>query len=243
MIASSLSGCPVASTVSDVDVSTSTTLARNTSAISMISLRCPLGPSLTLISASSRSTAVGVELDDLDDVDELVQLLGHLLERLGGGVDDDRHPRDAVDLGRADREGLDVEPPAAEQPGDAGEHARACPRRGRTGCAWPCQTLVPLAHGARAARRRPARPPAPRAPAAALAYHSSADSMMSSLLPPAGTIGKTFSSWSTRKSTSTGVVPRRRPCRGWPRRPRALAAQADAAVGLGELHEVGDSRR
>src|SRR3712207_1284120 len=45
------------------------------------------------------------------------------------------------------------------------------------------------------------------ADAEAFAYHSSADSTMSSLLAPAGTIGKTFSVTSTRKSTTTGTSP------------------------------------
>jgi hypothetical protein len=45
-----------------------------------------------------------VELDDLDDVHQLVQLLGHLLERQVLDVDHDRHPGDLRVLGRADRE-------------------------------------------------------------------------------------------------------------------------------------------
>ena len=45
-----------------------------------------------------------VELDDLDHLDQLVELLGDLLERGVLDVDDDRHPGDLGVLGRADRE-------------------------------------------------------------------------------------------------------------------------------------------
>ena len=66
---------------------------------------------------------VGVQLGDLDHRDQLVELLGDLLERRRLGVDHDRHPAEPLVLGRADRERHDVEPAPREQAGDAREHA------------------------------------------------------------------------------------------------------------------------
>ena len=78
----------------------------------------------TLMSTSSRSTCARVgEVDDLDDADELVELLLDLLEHLVVAA---RHQRDARDGGierLGDRQALDVEAAAAEQPGDARQHA------------------------------------------------------------------------------------------------------------------------
>ena len=51
-----------------------------------------------------------IKLNDLQDVDQLVELLGYLLERQLIHVDDDRHARDAFNLGRAYGERLNVEP-------------------------------------------------------------------------------------------------------------------------------------
>ncbi len=64
-----------------------------------------------------------VKLDNLEHVDELVELLRHLLQGQALDAHDDRHPRDLGDLGRADSEGLDVEPTAREQARHAGENA------------------------------------------------------------------------------------------------------------------------
>ena len=66
---------------------------------------------------------VGVQLGDLDHRDQLVELLGDLLERRRLGVDDDRHPAEALVLGGAHCEGHDVEPASREQARDAREHA------------------------------------------------------------------------------------------------------------------------
>ena len=66
---------------------------------------------------------VRLHVADLDHVDELVELLRDLVDRVHGAVDGERDPRDVGVLGRADRERVDVEPAAAEQPGDAGEDA------------------------------------------------------------------------------------------------------------------------
>src|SRR5690606_19950429 len=63
-------------------------------------------------------------LDDLDDVDELVELLGDLLERELVDGHHDRHPRDVGHLGATDGKGFDVEAASREQRCDSGEHAR-----------------------------------------------------------------------------------------------------------------------
>ena len=52
---------------------------------------------------------------------ELVQLLGHLLERQLVDVDDDRDARESRHLGDAHGEGFDVEAATGEQPRDAGQ--------------------------------------------------------------------------------------------------------------------------
>src|SRR5665213_2550665 len=63
------------------------------------------------------------KLDDLEHLDQLVELLGDLLERQFVHVDDDRHAGHVGVLGRADREGVDVEPASREQPRDTGQYA------------------------------------------------------------------------------------------------------------------------
>src|SRR3984957_21217478 len=65
-----------------------------------------------------------LKLDDLDDVDQLVELLGHLLQRMFLAVHHDSHPGDLLVLGGPDREGLDVETAPGEQAGDADQDSR-----------------------------------------------------------------------------------------------------------------------
>src|SRR5207248_2245294 len=60
---------------------------------------------------------------DLEHVDELVKLLRHLVDRVDGAVDGERDPRDVRVVGGAHGEGVDVEAAAAEQAGDARQHA------------------------------------------------------------------------------------------------------------------------
>ena len=64
------------------------------------------------------------DLGDLDHGDQLVELLHDLFERRRLRVDHDRHAREPLVVGRADRERDDVERPAREQPRDARQHAR-----------------------------------------------------------------------------------------------------------------------
>src|SRR3972149_5039716 len=66
-------------------------------------------------------------LEDLDHVDQLVQLLRDLLERLAVHLNDDRHPREPVVARRTHRERGDVEPSRRDQPGPAREHAPLVP--------------------------------------------------------------------------------------------------------------------
>src|SRR6188472_3044900 len=136
-----LSDVPVASTVSDSG-ETSTTLARNSWTVSSTWLR--VGAHLHQQQLALHRLR-RLELDDLDDVHELVELLGHLLEREVLDGDDDRHPRDARLLGGAHRERGDVEPAAGEQPRDAGEHAGLVLDEHRervllhhASCSWDC---------------------------------------------------------------------------------------------------------
>ena len=72
----------------------------------------------------ARDRLVGLEVADLDHVDELVQLLGDLVDRVRRAVDGQRDPRDRLVVGRADGERVDVEAAPREQAGDPGEDAR-----------------------------------------------------------------------------------------------------------------------
>src|SRR5215207_3264107 len=125
------------------------------------------------------------QLDDLEHVDQLVELLGDLLQGPLGAVDHDRHAAAARVLGGPDGQAVDVEAAPAEQPGDAGQDARLVldQHRDRVG-----------AHQVRTSRR---------VAAACSSGENSGPRMISSLGRPAGTIGKTPSWVSTRKSTTT----------------------------------------
>src|SRR6478609_3220112 len=141
---------------------------------------------------------VRVELDDLEHLDELVELLRHLLERRALDLDDDRDAGDVGQLGRADGEGVDVEAASGEERCHAGQDAglvldedrqgvlaHAQSSRSQTGASWRAAWIM-------------------------------------SLLTPAGTIGHTMASRCTMKSmttsTSSGVSARR------PRQPYASAS-------------------
>ena len=147
---SSSSGVPVTSKTTESGPR-STTRPPKAVAVAISSARLS-GVALTFSSRSSRSTASpGGEVRDPEHVDQLVDLLLDLLERVLLAVHAQGDARDAGPFRRADREGVDVE--AAPR-----EHRRD-PRQ-RTG-------LV-LDHDAQGAlhRRAPliAVPPAPRAP-------------------------------------------------------------------------------
>ena len=77
-----------------------------------------------LNSASSRATvSLRLEVADLDHVDELVQLLGDLVDRVRRAVDRERDARDRRVVGRADRQRVDVEAAPREQARDPSQHA------------------------------------------------------------------------------------------------------------------------
>ena len=57
-----------------------------------------------------------IEIHDLDDIDQLVQLFQDLFENALVSGRHDRHLRDRGVKRGADRDGLDIEAPAAEQP-------------------------------------------------------------------------------------------------------------------------------
>ena len=117
-----------------------------------------------------RDHVLGVEVADLDDVDELVELLGHLLDREAARVDRDRHARAVRVLGRADGEGVDVEAAPGEQAGHAGQDAGLVLHQDREGVLHGARSIArsadrrlrvapgagsyPCAHGGPAARRR-----------------------------------------------------------------------------------------
>ena len=65
----------------------------------------------------------GGQLADLDDRDQLVELLRHLLDGRGLAVDHHGHARVALVLGGAHREREDVVPASGEQAADPREHA------------------------------------------------------------------------------------------------------------------------
>ena len=98
--ASSLPGPPVASmtTVSGHDVDD--VRAEQLDDLEHVGALRGVGPDLDQQQLALHRRGV-LELDDLDHVDQLVQLLGHLLERQRVDVDDDGDARDLVVLGRA----------------------------------------------------------------------------------------------------------------------------------------------
>src|SRR5262249_4866665 len=125
---------------------------------------------------------------DADDVDQLVELLEHLLERCRIGVDDHRDAREALVGGGRDRQREDVEPAPADQADDARQHVRlVLHRQGEE--VMPCRPGRGLRRRGDGHRGRPSW----------LGWTT-----MSSLDAPAGTIGKTCSIESVRKSTTTG---------------------------------------
>ena len=67
--------------------------------------------------------AVLLQSADLDDVNELVQLLLHLLHHAVAAVHDNGDAGDGGVVGDPHRQGVDVEGPAGEQPGDPVQHA------------------------------------------------------------------------------------------------------------------------
>src|SRR5262252_76276 len=133
-----------------------------------------------------------LQLDDLQYVDQLVELLGDLLQGVLRAVHHDRHPGDLVVLRRAHRQRVDVEAAAGEQPRDADEHAGLVLHKNRQRMPARACLLLPQAH---------------RWLAHSVTSQSGAMSratLMSSLLVPAATMGQTMASRCTTKSITTG---------------------------------------
>ena len=203
-MASSLSVLPVASMVSE-SVATSTTLARNSCTISSTWLRVPASARTLMSMQLALHRGLRLELDDLEHLDELVELLGHLLQRQVLDVDDDGHPGDVRVLGLAHRERVDVEPAAGEQRGDPGQDAGLVLDEDGQGV---------LGHGRAAfSSWEPAGTPSwsGSSPCSSASDSSrshcgavSRATWIRSLLAPAATIGQTMASRWTTKSTTTG---------------------------------------
>src|SRR3954469_462446 len=83
-----------------------------------------LDTSMTLPRKMSANCIPGLEVADLDDIDELVQLLGHLVDRVQRTVERQGHPRQQRIVRGTHRERVDVEPAAREKPCNSGQNAR-----------------------------------------------------------------------------------------------------------------------
>jgi hypothetical protein len=96
-------------------------LPRKISQICITSARCAAVGGDLEQRQLARDRIARLEVADLQDVDQLVQLFGHLIDRVQRAVDGERDAREVIVVGGADREGVDVEPASREQPGDAGQ--------------------------------------------------------------------------------------------------------------------------
>ena len=180
----------------------------NASAVE-IELGAPLGVGADLEQEQlALDGLVGRELGDAEHVDELVDLLLDLLERVMLGVDAQRDARDAGALGRPDGERVDVEAAAGEHRRDAGERAGLVLEEDRDR----------VLHD--------------------VASTGSSYSTMSIAAAPAGIIGKHCSAGSTRQSIDDGAVERERLAQRGLELGLGLDEHPDAAVGLGELDVV-----
>ena len=117
-----MSVVPVISTIIERRV-TSTTLPRKISQICMTSRALgAVGGDLEQRQLA-RDRVGRLEVADLQDVDELVQLLGDLVDRVQRTVERQRDPRQVLVVGRADGQRVDVEAAPREQAGDPGQDA------------------------------------------------------------------------------------------------------------------------
>src|SRR5690606_9510311 len=135
----------------------------------------------------------GLQLDDLQHVAQLVELLGHLLQR---EVLDAHHDGDAGDvgvLGDTDGERVDVAAAAGEQGGDPRQDAGGVLHQ--DGERALGHDLLPLLVSPGGSQSSSLSPESGRTSRAA---------MISSLEVPAATIGHTIASSWTTKSTTTG---------------------------------------
>ena len=213
--ARSLSQLPVASIVI-ASAATSTTLALKSWIVSMTWLRVG-GVGADLDEQDLALHRGGrVELDDLEHLDELVELLRHLLEGSAStSTTTVMREISGFSVGPTASE-LMLKPRRENRAGDAGEDAGLVLDEDRQGV---------LAH---AQSSRSQTGAACRA------------AWILSLLTPAGTIGHTIASRWTMKSMTTGRSLVSSAClMAASTSSGRLAPQAEAAVGVGELDEVG----
>src|SRR5207249_9115373 len=83
-----------------------------------------------------------LEIADLQDVDQLVQLLRDLIDRVQRTVQRQRDPRQVLVVRRPDGERVDVEPAAGEQARDPGQDTRLVLHQNRQ------DVLAPRVHAA-----------------------------------------------------------------------------------------------
>ena len=136
----------------------------------------------------SLAGVIWVQLAYVHDVDELVELCHNLFERGGLDVYSDRYARKPVVVGRRDSEGEDAVPTSREQSCDARQHTGPVLYENRQNAMTGALGWVFLAH----------------CDTSAVRSRCDGCTTMSSLGAPAGTIGKTCSIESVRKSITTG---------------------------------------
>src|SRR5205085_744912 len=140
----------------------------------------------------ARERLLRFEIADLEHVDELVQLLGDLVDRVERSVERQRDSGEAFVVGGSDGERVDVESAPREQPGDAGQD---------TGLVLDEDRDDVFAARAQAARRFQL---VKRQDLFGSWLTHDAHPTMFRAGWPAGIIGYVFSSRVTRTSTSTG---------------------------------------
>src|SRR5262249_32091151 len=96
------------------------------------------------------------QVGHLDDVDQLVELLAHLLEGLVVAVDDDRHPREVALLAVADADALDVEAAPAEAADDPVQDPRLVDEHGDDRVLHPTTNSISSGAGRSIVSERPA---------------------------------------------------------------------------------------
>ena len=136
---------------------------------------------------------VRLEVADLEHVDQLVQLLGHLVDRVRGAVDRQGDARQLRVVGRPDHERVYVEAAPGEQPRHAGQDARLVLHQ---------HAQDVLAAGAEAARRLEVLE-GQRLGLGSWITHQRHPTM-SRAAAPGAIIGYVFSSLVTRTSTNAG---------------------------------------
>ena len=190
-----LSSVPVTSRISE-SCATSMTLARKMFAISRIGAAGLVVRRDADQRQLTRDHGLGRDVFDLHDLDDLEELLRHLVDVVGGAVDGEGHAREAGDLGVANRQRLDVEAALPPLRGDAVEHAGlVLDQRDDGPVMWSERSALAAPPSARESHcDRSGRLPASRR----------ASRPSPAAMPPAGPSGRCSSVSSTTNSMSTG---------------------------------------